>query len=89
MITCQAQTDGGRGEGRQGERSRGGERMLMTPLERALLRLLAAGYALSEAAPSLGLSPAEARALLDDIQGRAGVGSETRLIVLAVLNAWV
>ena len=79
MMTCQARDEG----------SRGGNRMAMTPLERALVRLLAAGYPLSEAAPSLGLSPGEARALLDDIQGRAGVSSETRLIALAVLNAWV
>ena len=77
MITCQARGEGSR------------SRMLMTPLERALLRLLAAGYPLSDAASSLGLSVGEARTLLDDIQGRAGVSSETRLIVLAVLNAWV
>ena len=39
--------------------------------------------------PSLGLSCRRARALLDEFQGRGGVSSETRLIVLAVLNAWV
>jgi len=59
------------------------------PVERALLRLLVSGYALGEAAPSLGLSPLEARVLLGELQRRVGVSSETRLIVLAVLNAWV
>ncbi len=65
------------------------QNVLLTPVERALLRLMVSGYALEEAAPSLGLSLPEARALLEGLQQRCGVSSFTRLIVLAVLNAWV
>lgn len=74
---------------------RGRERTRMTPqvsltsLERALLRLLVSGHSLEEAAPSLGLSLPEAERLLDGLQSRCGVSSFTRLLVLAVLNAWV
>ncbi len=74
-------------QGRSGIRA--GIPLTMTPVERALVRLLTAGYVLHDAAPVLGLSVGEARALLNELQGRAGVPSETRLIVLAVLNAWV
>ena len=88
MITCQARNEQSRGGLDRGGMWNGTQ-MLMTPLERALVRLLATGYRLEEAASSLGLSAGEARALLDEIQGRAGVPNETRLIVLAVLNAWV
>ena len=61
----------------------------LTPLERALLRLLVSGYTLEEASPSLGLSLPEARRLLTALGERHGVSSDTRLIVLAVLNSWV
>ena len=105
MITCQAwdersrnwsQSQGG-DHGQGGGHSQGGMRdgmraaaaLPMSPLERALVRLLTAGYLLHDAAPALGLSVGEARLLLDELQGRVGVPNETRLIVLAVLNAWV
>lgn len=71
------------------EESRMLQNMLLTPLERALLRLLVSGYALEEAAPAVGLSLSEAKALLEELQRRCGVSGFNRLIVLAILNAWV
>ena len=61
----------------------------LTSLERALLRLLVSGYTPEEAAPALGLSLPESERLLAELQSRCGVTSFTRLVVLAVLNAWV
>lgn len=61
----------------------------LTVLERALLRLLVSGYTLEAAAPALGLPLHESERLLVDLQKRCGVSSFTRLVVLAVLNAWV
>ncbi len=61
----------------------------LTPRERALLRRLLSGHALSDAARALGLSASEAEALLQDLRARHGASSVTRLLVLAVLNAWV
>ena len=63
--------------------------MPLTPLERALLRLLVSGYPLEKASPSLGLSLPDGQKLLTSLQERCGVSSFNRLIVLAVLNAWV
>lgn len=62
---------------------------VMTPRERALLRLLVSGCALSEAASALGLAAGEAQTVLERLQLRAGATTPTRLLVLAVLNAWV
>lgn len=64
-------------------------KLLLTPAERALLRLLVSGCSLEEASASLGLSPSEAYAAMKNLQTRCGVSSFTRLIVLAILNAWV
>ncbi len=61
----------------------------LTPQERALLRLLISGHPLSDAARALGLSASEAEALLEALRARHGASSVTRLLVLAVLNAWV
>ena len=61
----------------------------LTTVERALLRLLVAGHPLEDVAPALGLSVAEAERLLTGLQSRCGVAGLTRLLVLAVLNAWV
>ena len=61
----------------------------LTSLERALLRLLVSGYTMEEAAPALGLSLPDSERLLAKLQERCGVASFTRLVVLAVLNAWV
>ena len=61
----------------------------LTPLERALLRLLVSGRTLEETAPALGLPLPDALRLLTALQSRFGVSSATRLLVLAVLNAWV
>ena len=61
----------------------------LTSLERALLRLLVSGYTMEDAAPALGLSLPESERLLTELQSRCGVTSFTRLVVLAVLNAWV
>ncbi len=61
----------------------------LTTGERALLRLLVSGRPLEEAAPALGLSLPDAERLLTRLQSRCGVPSLTRLLVLAVLNAWV
>ncbi len=61
----------------------------LTSRERALLRLLVSGQRLEDAAPALGLPLPEAEALLEDLRARHGASSATRLLVLAVLNAWV
>ncbi len=61
----------------------------LTTTERALMRLLVAGRPLAEAAPALGLSVGDAERLLARLQSRCGVSGVTRLLVLAVLNAWV
>jgi len=61
----------------------------LTPRQRALLRRLLSGHALSDAAGALGMSPPEAEALLEDLPARHGASTVTRLLVLAVLNAWV
>jgi len=61
----------------------------LTPLERALLRLLVSGRTLEETAPALGLPLPDALRLLTALQSRFGVSSANRLLVLAVLNAWV
>jgi DNA-binding NarL/FixJ family response regulator len=61
----------------------------LTSLERALLRLLVSGYTMEDAAPALGLSLTESERILAELQSRCGVTSFTRLVVLAVLNAWV
>ena len=61
----------------------------LTTTERALLRLLVSGRPLAEAAGALGLSLPDAERLLAGLQSRCGVSSLTRLLVLAVLNAWV
>jgi len=64
-------------------------KLLLAPAERALLRLMVAGYSLEEASSALGLSPPEARSTLKVLQVRCGVSNFTRLIVLAILKAWV
>lgn len=61
----------------------------LTTMERALLRLLVSGRPLEEAAAALGLSVPDAERLLTRLQSRCGVSGVTRLVVLAVLNAWV
>jgi DNA-binding CsgD family transcriptional regulator len=61
----------------------------LTPVERALLRLMVNGYTSEEASAALGMAPAEAHSTLKHLQTRCGVSNFTRLIVLAVLNAWV
>lgn len=71
------------------ERTRLTPQVSLTSLERALLRLLVSGRPLEEAALSLGLPIPEAERLLSGLQSRCGVSSFTRLLVLAVLNAWV
>lgn len=76
----------------RGLTGRGGARLTavsLTTTERALLRLLVSGRPLEEAAPALGLSLGDAERLLAALQSRCGVSSLTRLLVLAVLNAWV
>ena len=78
---------------RGGLTGRGSARMTttvpLTTTERALLRLLVSGRPLAEAARALGLPLPDAERLLAGLQGRCGVPSVTRLLVLAVLNAWV
>ena len=73
------------GEGR----ARMTAKMALTTTERALLRLLVSGRPLEEAASALGLSLGDAERLLAQLQSRCGVSGLTRLLVLAVLNAWV
>ena len=61
----------------------------LSPVERSLVRLLALGYALEDAAGSVGLSPADADSLLRKLQNRCSVSSLSRLLALAVLRHWV
>ena len=61
----------------------------LTPLERALLRLLVIGYSLEDAAHSIGLSPHAAHAALQKLQDRCGVSGLSRLLSLAILKSWV
>jgi len=82
-MTMMAMTGTGRENGRMTPQ------VSLTSLERALLRLLVSGRTLEEAALPLGLPPADAERLLAGLQSRCGVSSLTRLLVLAVLNAWV
>ena len=63
--------------------------VMLTPTERALLRLMVKGCTQEEASESLGLTPSEAYTTLNHLQTRCGVSNFTRLIVLAILNAWV
>ena len=58
-------------------------------MERALLRLMVNGYTSEEASAALGIAPPEAHSTLQHLQDRCGVSNFTRLIVLAILNAWV
>lgn len=61
----------------------------LTPLERALLRLLALGYSLEDAALSVGLSHSDANTALEQLQDRCGVSCLSRLLSLAILKSWV
>jgi len=64
-------------------------KFLLSPIERSLLRLMVNGYTLEEASLSLGLTPLEAHTAVYHLQTRCGASNVTRLIVLAILNAWV
>lgn len=61
----------------------------LSAVERPLVRLLALGYALEDAAGSVGLSLADADLVLRKLQDRCGVSSLSRLLALAVLRHWV
>ncbi len=63
--------------------------LLLTPVERSLVRLLALGYELEDAAISVGLSLTDAESTLRKLQDRCGVSSLSRLLALAVLRHWV
>lgn len=63
--------------------------VILTSLERALLRLLATGHSREYAAQSVGLSPAEAESVLLALQNRCGVSGTTRLLAVAILRSWV
>ena len=60
-----------------------------TAPERRLLRLLARGRTSTEAAFALGLTPAEADALLADLLRRQGVSSRHQLFVRALVYRWI
>ena len=60
-----------------------------TAPERRLLRLLARGRTSTEAAFALGLAPAEAEALLEDLLRRCGVSSPHQLFVRALVYRWI
>lgn len=64
-------------------------KLQLTPVERALMRLIVNGYTSEEASAALGMAPSEAYSTLKHLQTRCGVSSFTRLVVLAILNAWV
>ena len=61
----------------------------LTARERALLRLLVSGRTLEESAQALRLAQPEAEKLVAALQSRCGASSFTRLIVLAILKAWI
>ncbi len=64
-------------------------KLQLTPVERALMRLMVNGYTSEEASAALGMAPPEAHSTLKHLQTRCGVSNFTRLVVLAILNAWV
>lgn len=57
--------------------------------ERSLLYLTARGDAPAQAAQTLGMTPAEAQALLADLQARFGLPTRNALILHAVVQGWV
>ncbi len=65
------------------------QNVLLTPPERALLRLLVAGRSLEESAVALGIPQTEVETQLEDLKRRCGVPNFNRLVVLAYLNSWV
>jgi len=71
------------------EQDRPATKLQLTPVERALLRLMVNGYTSEEASAALGIAPHETYSTLTQLQTRCGVSNFTRLIVLAILNAWV
>ena len=71
------------------EQDRPATKLQLTPVERALLRLMVNGYTSEEASAALGIAPHETYSTLTQLQARCGVSNFTRLIVLAILNAWV
>jgi len=71
------------------EQDRPVTKLQLTPVERALLRLMVNGYTSEEASAVLGIAPHETYSTLTQLQTRCGVSNFTRLIILAILNAWV
>ena len=63
--------------------------LVPTTPERLLLRLLARGRTSTEAASTLGLTPAETEALLADLLRRHGVSSPHQLFVRALVYRWI
>ncbi len=57
--------------------------------ERSLLYLTARGDSPAQAAQTLGMTPAEAQALLAALQARFGLPTRNALIVHAVVQGWV
>ncbi len=62
---------------------------VLTAPERRLLTLLAPGRTSTEAASALGLTPAEAEALLASLLRRHGVSSPHQLFVRALVYRWI
>lgn len=62
---------------------------ILTAPERRLLTLLAPGRTPAEATLALGLTPAEAEALLADLLRRHGASSPHRLFVRALVYHWI
>ena len=63
-------------------------RITMSLSERRLLRALATGEPLAQAAARLALSPEEAQEAVARIQQRAGVATRQALIARAVAHRW-
>ena len=61
----------------------------LSAVERSLVRLLALGYEMEDAAVSVGLSLTDAQTVLRKLQDRCGVAGVSRLLALAVLRHWV
>lgn len=61
----------------------------LSPQERSLLYLIARGDSPTQAGETLGMTPAEAQAMLDDLQSRLGLPTRNALILHAVVQGWV
>jgi len=63
--------------------------IMLTPMERRLVGLLALGQTPTQASETLRLAPQEAEAMLADLLRRHGLSSRHRLLARALLLRWI